>query len=219
MPDNTRAIVAVTGRSGAKRKDAAKRAAPKIGMVRFILVADSDAQAMAIARRAYLRWRKSFCHACGIERRFAEFAADAGQFRYAHYARPGHRRLARDGARLPGVADRRTAARTTSSDNSASAISRSARCCTRSNCLRRRSFRRCENCPAPDPPAAAARKSTSRLAKPPISGQKARMNDLHGHFVWYELMTTDMAAARNFYAKSWAGAPATLRRRACPIRC
>jgi predicted enzyme related to lactoylglutathione lyase len=26
------------------------------------------------------------------------------------------------------------------------------------------------------------------------------MNDLHGHFVWYELMTTDMAAARNFYA-------------------
>lgn len=26
------------------------------------------------------------------------------------------------------------------------------------------------------------------------------MSDLHGHFVWYELMTTDMAAARNFYA-------------------
>jgi uncharacterized protein len=26
------------------------------------------------------------------------------------------------------------------------------------------------------------------------------MTDLHGHFVWYELMTTDMAAARNFYA-------------------
>ena len=26
------------------------------------------------------------------------------------------------------------------------------------------------------------------------------MSDLHGHFVWYELMTTDMASARNFYA-------------------
>ena len=26
------------------------------------------------------------------------------------------------------------------------------------------------------------------------------MSDLHGHFVWYELMTTDMAAARKFYA-------------------
>jgi hypothetical protein len=26
------------------------------------------------------------------------------------------------------------------------------------------------------------------------------MIDLHGHFVWYELMTTDMVAARNFYA-------------------
>jgi uncharacterized protein len=27
------------------------------------------------------------------------------------------------------------------------------------------------------------------------------MTDLHGHFVWYELMTTDMAAAKAFYAK------------------
>ena len=27
------------------------------------------------------------------------------------------------------------------------------------------------------------------------------MTDLHGHFVWYELMTTDMAAAEAFYAR------------------
>ncbi|MGB7175486.1 MAG: VOC family protein, partial [Xanthobacteraceae bacterium] len=27
------------------------------------------------------------------------------------------------------------------------------------------------------------------------------MNDSHGHFVWYELLTTDMAAAKAFYAK------------------
>ena len=37
-------------------------ALPKMGMVRFIVVADSDAEAMQIARRAYLRWRKSFLH-------------------------------------------------------------------------------------------------------------------------------------------------------------
>jgi alkanesulfonate monooxygenase SsuD/methylene tetrahydromethanopterin reductase-like flavin-dependent oxidoreductase (luciferase family) len=35
---------------------------PKIGLVRMIVVADSDADAMAIARRAYLRWRTSFCY-------------------------------------------------------------------------------------------------------------------------------------------------------------
>jgi alkanesulfonate monooxygenase SsuD/methylene tetrahydromethanopterin reductase-like flavin-dependent oxidoreductase (luciferase family) len=35
---------------------------PKMGMVRFIVVADSDEQAMAIARRAYLRWRASFTY-------------------------------------------------------------------------------------------------------------------------------------------------------------
>ena len=35
---------------------------PKMGMVRFIVVADSDAKAMTIARRAYLRWRASFTY-------------------------------------------------------------------------------------------------------------------------------------------------------------
>ena len=35
---------------------------PKMGMVRFIVVADSDATALAIARRAYLRWRSSFTY-------------------------------------------------------------------------------------------------------------------------------------------------------------
>ena len=37
-------------------------ALPKMGMVRFIVVADSDTEAMQIARRAYLRWRASFLH-------------------------------------------------------------------------------------------------------------------------------------------------------------
>jgi alkanesulfonate monooxygenase SsuD/methylene tetrahydromethanopterin reductase-like flavin-dependent oxidoreductase (luciferase family) len=35
---------------------------PKMGLVRFIVVADTDAKAMAMARRAYLRWRSSFVY-------------------------------------------------------------------------------------------------------------------------------------------------------------
>jgi alkanesulfonate monooxygenase SsuD/methylene tetrahydromethanopterin reductase-like flavin-dependent oxidoreductase (luciferase family) len=35
---------------------------PKMGVVRFIVVAETDAKAMTIARRAYLRWRSSFAH-------------------------------------------------------------------------------------------------------------------------------------------------------------
>ena len=37
-------------------------ALPMMGLVRQIVVADTDAKALAIARRAYLRWRASFCH-------------------------------------------------------------------------------------------------------------------------------------------------------------
>src|SRR5579872_1465816 len=35
---------------------------PKMGLVRFIVVAETDAEAMAMARRAYLRWRSSFVY-------------------------------------------------------------------------------------------------------------------------------------------------------------
>jgi alkanesulfonate monooxygenase SsuD/methylene tetrahydromethanopterin reductase-like flavin-dependent oxidoreductase (luciferase family) len=35
---------------------------PMMGMVRFIVVADSDGEALTIARRAYLRWRASFTY-------------------------------------------------------------------------------------------------------------------------------------------------------------
>lgn len=35
---------------------------PKMGMVRFIVVADTDAEAQTIARRAYPRWRASFMY-------------------------------------------------------------------------------------------------------------------------------------------------------------
>ncbi len=35
---------------------------PKIGLSRFIVVADSDKEALSIARRAYPKWHRSFYH-------------------------------------------------------------------------------------------------------------------------------------------------------------
>jgi len=60
MPDRTRAI---TDRYR-EIWSATRRTAllPKMGMVRFVLVAETDSVAMAIARRAYLRWRSSFSY-------------------------------------------------------------------------------------------------------------------------------------------------------------
>ena len=64
MPGNTRAIIERYRQVLSEIEPAAGSvAAPKIGMVRFVLVAETDAEAMAIARRAYLYWRKSFSHA------------------------------------------------------------------------------------------------------------------------------------------------------------
>jgi len=60
MPGKTRAI---TDRYR-EIWSATRRTAPlpKMGMVRFIMVADTDQHAMTIARRAYLRWRSSFSY-------------------------------------------------------------------------------------------------------------------------------------------------------------
>jgi alkanesulfonate monooxygenase SsuD/methylene tetrahydromethanopterin reductase-like flavin-dependent oxidoreductase (luciferase family) len=60
MPANTREIVARYREVWQQAQGSA--ALPKIGMVRFIVVSDSDAKAMEIARRAYLRWRSSFTY-------------------------------------------------------------------------------------------------------------------------------------------------------------
>jgi alkanesulfonate monooxygenase SsuD/methylene tetrahydromethanopterin reductase-like flavin-dependent oxidoreductase (luciferase family) len=60
MPDNARAIVGRYRQVWDETQSGA--APPKMGVVRFILVADSDAKALAIARRAYLRWRASFTY-------------------------------------------------------------------------------------------------------------------------------------------------------------
>jgi alkanesulfonate monooxygenase SsuD/methylene tetrahydromethanopterin reductase-like flavin-dependent oxidoreductase (luciferase family) len=64
MPASTRAIVAryrdVWREVRPKQTESAEP--PKMGMVRFILVADTDTEAMNMARRAYLRWRSSFTY-------------------------------------------------------------------------------------------------------------------------------------------------------------
>jgi alkanesulfonate monooxygenase SsuD/methylene tetrahydromethanopterin reductase-like flavin-dependent oxidoreductase (luciferase family) len=60
MPGPTRAIVARYREVW--REVQGDAAPPKMGMVRFILVADTDERALDIARRAYLRWRASFTY-------------------------------------------------------------------------------------------------------------------------------------------------------------
>jgi alkanesulfonate monooxygenase SsuD/methylene tetrahydromethanopterin reductase-like flavin-dependent oxidoreductase (luciferase family) len=58
MPANARAIVARYQQVW--REVQASAAFPKIGIVRFIVVAESDSEALSSARRSYLRWRSSF---------------------------------------------------------------------------------------------------------------------------------------------------------------
>lgn len=60
MPANARAIVARYRDIWGQTQNASEL--PKMGLVRFIVVADSDDAALAIARRAYLRWRASFTY-------------------------------------------------------------------------------------------------------------------------------------------------------------
>jgi alkanesulfonate monooxygenase SsuD/methylene tetrahydromethanopterin reductase-like flavin-dependent oxidoreductase (luciferase family) len=60
MPVNARAIITRYQKVWRELNGAADL--PKMGMVRFVVVADSDSEALTIARRAYLRWRSSFSH-------------------------------------------------------------------------------------------------------------------------------------------------------------
>ena len=61
MPPMARAIIA-RYRQVWREVNGAAAALPMMGTVRLIVVAESDAKAMEIARRAYLRWRDSFCY-------------------------------------------------------------------------------------------------------------------------------------------------------------
>jgi alkanesulfonate monooxygenase SsuD/methylene tetrahydromethanopterin reductase-like flavin-dependent oxidoreductase (luciferase family) len=66
MPANARAIVARYRQVWNEVQNSA--AMPKMGLVRFIVVADSDAEALTVARRAYLRWRASFVYLSALNR-------------------------------------------------------------------------------------------------------------------------------------------------------
>jgi alkanesulfonate monooxygenase SsuD/methylene tetrahydromethanopterin reductase-like flavin-dependent oxidoreductase (luciferase family) len=59
MPAVTRATIA-RYREVWREAQGAQAPLPKMGMVRFVVVADSDEAALTTARRAYLRWRHSF---------------------------------------------------------------------------------------------------------------------------------------------------------------
>ena len=60
MPAPARAIITRYREVWSATQRAAQQ--PKIGVVRFVFVADSDAEALKSARRAYLRWRASFIY-------------------------------------------------------------------------------------------------------------------------------------------------------------
>jgi alkanesulfonate monooxygenase SsuD/methylene tetrahydromethanopterin reductase-like flavin-dependent oxidoreductase (luciferase family) len=60
MPASARAIVARYRDIWGQTQSGSEL--PKMGLVRFIVVADSDEAALAVARRAYLRWRASFTY-------------------------------------------------------------------------------------------------------------------------------------------------------------
>jgi len=60
MPDNARAIIGRYREVWSELRSGTQP--PKMGLVRLIVVGESDAAAMAVARRAYLRWRESFCY-------------------------------------------------------------------------------------------------------------------------------------------------------------
>lgn len=59
VPATTRATIA-RYREVWREAQGASAPPPKMGMVRFIVVADTDAAGLAVARRAYPRWRASF---------------------------------------------------------------------------------------------------------------------------------------------------------------
>jgi len=59
IPATTRATIARFREVWREAHDAAT-ALPKMGMVRFLVVAERDAEALSIARRAYTRWLASF---------------------------------------------------------------------------------------------------------------------------------------------------------------
>ena len=78
MPANARAIVARYRQVWNEVQNSV--ATPKMGLVRFIVVADSDAEALTVARRAYLRWRASFVYLSALKQGAADSPMNVESF-------------------------------------------------------------------------------------------------------------------------------------------
>ena len=76
---------------------------PKLGLGRFIVVAETDAEALRLARRAYLPWHRSFTHLPRLRGR-AQTHPRPPRMGRAGCGRPGHRRVAEDGDGVLAVA-------------------------------------------------------------------------------------------------------------------
>jgi alkanesulfonate monooxygenase SsuD/methylene tetrahydromethanopterin reductase-like flavin-dependent oxidoreductase (luciferase family) len=59
-PDNARSII--DRYREVWQRTQSSNAVPKMGLVRFIVIAETDGDALTIAKRAYLRWRSSFVY-------------------------------------------------------------------------------------------------------------------------------------------------------------
>ena len=94
---------AVHRHAGATERGAAA-ALPKIGLGRFIVVADSDEKALALARRAYPRWHQSFTFLFRRSPRQVSHPRPP-DFDTLRADRPGRRRHAGDGDGVPARAD------------------------------------------------------------------------------------------------------------------
>ena len=68
-------------------------------MARHVVIADTDAEAMKLARRAYARWWESFNYLWALRGQKPPFTTYTADFDAVLAERPGHRRLARHGAR------------------------------------------------------------------------------------------------------------------------
>ena len=94
---------------------------PKLGLGRFIVVAPTDAEAMALARRAYLLWHESFTHLFRRHERVA-VASPPRDLRPGGRTRPGRRRLAGTVAKFLSASSSTKPAATTWWASSPSAI-------------------------------------------------------------------------------------------------
>jgi alkanesulfonate monooxygenase SsuD/methylene tetrahydromethanopterin reductase-like flavin-dependent oxidoreductase (luciferase family) len=104
MPDSARAIIGQYRQVWSEARPGT--VPPKMGLVRLIVVGDNNAAAMTAARRAYLRWRASFCYPVRTARHRPGLAAACRELRSPGRTGTGDSRLARHRTRVSRQSDR-----------------------------------------------------------------------------------------------------------------